>query len=90
MTPFTCEHRNPVRPGEAFSEDQCRGCWLKARAGWPVQKGTPLRARCLHLGKRTEFKAGCGGWRCVHECEAGEPQAVPGGNCQTCPKWEGE
>jgi predicted GH43/DUF377 family glycosyl hydrolase len=50
--------------------------------------GPTYRGKCLHLGARTEFREGCGGWSCRHECEAGEPVAVPGGVCQRCPKWE--
>lgn len=45
------------------------------------------RGECEHLGKRTEFKVGCSGWKCKHECTAGEPFAEPGGVCQLCPKW---
>lgn len=48
---------------------------------------TTYRTRCEHLGERQEFRPGCSGWSCRHACEAGEPFAVPGGNCQTCPKW---
>lgn len=55
-----------------------------------ARKSLPARGPCLHLGVRTEFVPGCGGWRCSHECEAGEPVAVPGGVCQSCPKWEPE
>jgi hypothetical protein len=40
--------------------------------------------RCRRLLKRTEFKAGCGGWMCRHECEKNFP-AVPGDYCQRCP-----
>lgn len=87
MTPFTCEHGNPVRPGEAFTLDQCRACWVQSVKG---AQPKAFRGRCLHLGVRTEFRPGCGGWNCVHECEAGEPVAVPGGVCQSCPKWESE
>ncbi len=43
--------------------------------------------KCEHLGKRTEFKNGCGGWSCKHECDLGLP-AVPGGYCQMCNKYE--
>ncbi len=39
---------------------------------------------CLHVGPRTEFRPGCGGWNCEHACLAGHPVAVPGGVCQTC------
>lgn len=46
------------------------------------------RGLCLHLGQRTEFRAGCNGNLCKHNCEAGEPVAVPGGVCQTCERWE--
>lgn len=56
-----------------------------------VTKRKPDAARrglCVHLGKRTEFRDGCGGSRCKHECNAGEPFAVPAEVCQTCKKWE--
>lgn len=45
------------------------------------------RGECIHLGVRTEFRAGCGGRMCRHDCLAGEPDAVPGGVCQSCEKW---
>jgi hypothetical protein len=86
----TCEHGNPVRDDGPFTDDQCYACWRKKRRGLPVATGVANRGPCRHLGKRIEYRAGCGGWRCRHECEAGEPQAVPGGVCQSCPKWEGE
>lgn len=38
---------------------------------------------CEFLRRRTEFRPGCGGWRCQHECKLGF-KAVPGGLCQTC------
>jgi predicted GH43/DUF377 family glycosyl hydrolase len=50
--------------------------------------GIPQRKECLNLGKRTEFRPGCGGWTCQHECSAGKPVAVPGGCCQSCELWE--
>lgn len=90
MTAFVCEHGNPVRPGEAFTLDQCRRCWRLSRGGQPVPTGRSARGPCLHLGRRVEYRPGCGGRLCRHECEAGEPVAVPGGVCQTCPKWEGD
>jgi hypothetical protein len=48
--------------------------------------------RCLHLGPRTEFKTGCGGFNCFHQCELGHTEdpmrgvglVRPGGFCQTC------
>lgn len=42
--------------------------------------------RCKFLEKRTEFKDGCSGWRCKHDCELGLP-AIPGIYCQTCGKY---
>lgn len=59
------------------------------RVELPNYRHKQARGPCEHLGKRTEFRAGCGGNMCRHECEAGEKYAIPGGNCQTCPKWEG-
>lgn len=47
----------------------------------------PVRGdRCRRLLKRTEFKAGCGGWMCQHTCEKNFP-AVPGAYCQGCPAY---
>jgi hypothetical protein len=51
--------------------------------------------RCLHLGPRTEFKTGCGGFNCFHACELGHTEdpmrgvglVRPGGFCQTCPDY---
>lgn len=40
--------------------------------------------KCIHLGIRTEYRAGCGGWNCLHKCEAGHGEVTPGGHCQTC------
>jgi hypothetical protein len=42
--------------------------------------------RCEYLQKRTEFKNGCNGWKCQHDCKFGLP-AVPGVYCQTCKKY---
>lgn len=39
--------------------------------------------RCEFLLARSEFKAGCNGWKCRHDCEHKLP-AVPGVYCQTC------
>ncbi len=62
---------------------------LQAQATTP-----PVRAKCAYLGERTEYKKGCGGSRCKHECDHPNPVkqslhmiAVPMGNCQTCPDW---
>jgi hypothetical protein len=49
-------------------------------------------ARCEHLGRRAEFKAGCGGFRCLHACDKGHTEdpllgiglVRPAGFCQTC------
>lgn len=45
--------------------------------------------RCRHLGKRTERKSGCNGWKCAHDCDLGLA-AVPGVACQTCEKYEAD
>jgi len=51
--------------------------------------GDTLRPeRCIHLGSRTEFRAGCGGWKCKHKCDKGHEYAIPGDNCQTCGDYE--
>jgi hypothetical protein len=54
-----------------------------------LRKPLPLAHpdRCRHLGKRTELRAGCNGWKCAHDCELGLP-AVPGLACQSCEKYE--
>lgn len=87
---------SPVRPADTYTLDQCRRCWVLAggkvvpSVGGTLKPSKPARGRCLHLGVRTEFRPGCSGRLCLHTCEAGEPHAVPGGVCQTCPKWEAE
>jgi len=43
----------------------------------------PHPDRCSNLGSRTEFRAGCNGWLCNHDCNIGLP-ALPGIYCQTC------
>lgn len=66
-----------------------RAARLKRRAR---QRLAVLLPECEHLGRRTEWRAGCSGWMCAHQCDhpeealrAQHPVAVPGGNCQTCP-----
>ena len=56
-----------------------------------LRKPLPLAHpdRCLHLGKRTELRAGCNGWKCRHDCEKGLA-AVPGLFCQTCESYEAD
>jgi hypothetical protein len=56
-----------------------------ARVSLPVARPK----KCPHLGKRTEFRAGCSGWMCGHDCDLGHP-AVPGGYCQSCPDYEAD
>ena len=99
MSRFTCEHGYAVDPSEPFqsSGPSCRGCWVKAggvpaktQGGGTLTPPKPARGRCLHVGPRVEFRPGCGGRMCIHKCLAGEPEAVPGGVCQTCTKWEAE
>ncbi len=95
---------NPSRVGP-WTDDQCWLCWLaKNTTYWtiwadekpetilplPNRSLTPARtANCLHLGKRLEFREGCGGPGCLHECDLGLP-AVPGRYCQTCPSYEAD
>ena len=81
------------RPGA-----ECRPCYLirtdpRYAALWPDPPAPPPppRGRCLWLGRRTEFRRGCGGRNCRHACghpdpakRAAHPVAVPGGICQTC------
>lgn len=63
--------------------------WSWDHADVRTALGLPkFRGYCHHLGKRTENRPGCSGWSCQWECDAGEPVAIPGGVCQTCPKWE--
>lgn len=49
-------------------------------------KKTARSRLCVFLGKRVEFRTGCGGAKCRHECEQGLP-AVPNGYCQSCTKY---
>lgn len=63
MTAFTCEHGNPVRPGDPFTPDQCRACWLIAggRPGFRPKR-VKVILPCVHIGEA----AGPKGW---HYCE---------------------
>lgn len=45
--------------------------------------------RCAHLGKRTEFRSGCGGMNCRWSCDLNLP-AVPSVYCQTCSAYVAE
>jgi len=90
---MTCEHGNewlpPSAPWPGGSNPYCKPCWRAAGGTVTLRTTTPpTRGPCLHLGKRVEFRPGCGGRMCLHDCEAGEPQAVPGGVCQRCPMWQ--
>lgn len=85
---------------------ECRPCALiRTRpdyaALWAGRAPDPAppsaRGLCLHLGRRTEFRAGCGGRLCRHDCghpdparQASHPDAVPGGNCQTCADYQAD
>lgn len=67
---------------------------IRKRLGIAEPKPKPQRGPCLYLGKRTEFRPGCGGKNCVHDCDHPQPelrqlhpQAVPGDNCQSCNDW---
>lgn len=73
-------------------------CWRAAVPKVPYPSGirpekrpvVRLRlVRCLYLLKRMEFRAGCGGMTCRHDCAKGLP-AVPGTYCQTCPDYEAD
>lgn len=50
-----------------------------------VRIGLPIIRpyRCIHLGKRTEFRPGCAGLKCEHDCRIGYT-AVPAKQCQRC------
>jgi hypothetical protein len=43
--------------------------------------------RCNHFLGRTEFRPGCGGWKCRGGCTLGLT-AVPGVACQSCERYE--
>lgn len=89
--------------GELLHPNLCkyyRDLWIKEfhdRTGIPpsvliqsptIIKLTVLRPnRCEHLEKRKEFKAGCNGWMCKHDCTLNLP-AVPGNYCQTCDQYQ--
>lgn len=86
-----------------MTPDQCPRCWINRHtvaelraiphqvrpvSSPGLQPLTIVRpVRCLHLTTRLEFKQGCGGMRCRHECDLGLP-AVPGVYCQTCGQYE--
>lgn len=78
--------------GEAYDPARhCRICFLNGQPRNPTDRPHRMiilrQVRCLHLAKRVEFKQGCGGMRCRHECEKELP-AVPGIFCQTCEVYE--
>lgn len=60
---------------------------VKVNARKPLPLAHP--DRCQHLGKRTEKRAGCNGWKCAHDCDKGLP-AVPGAYCQSCDSYEAD
>lgn len=69
-----------------FAGMTCMGHTAEEREALMRQHATihPRRELpCLHLGRRIEFREGCGGRMCRHECDKGLP-AVPGGLCQWC------
>lgn len=61
----------------------------------PIHATRPVRIRltilhpdrCQHFTGRTEFRPGCGGWKCKGGCTLGLP-AVPGVACQSCDRYE--
>ncbi len=89
------------RAGEKFVRGRdCATCWRRAnpyRTDPNKPRPAPLVRQkfCLHLAERTEFRAGCGGWNCLHVCKSDVPavfdhlggvmEAVPGDDCQDCP-----
>lgn len=86
--------RPPARPVRERPETP-QGVIRRVREGSgqavprPVRTTLPVARpnRCEHLGRRTERKYGCNGWKCRHDCGLGLP-AVPGEFCQTCPSYE--
>lgn len=89
MTETICErHGRPYLRDGPYRKGDCRRCWVAA--GGETRPGVRERGPCLHLGRRVEYRPGCNGRLCLHQCEAGEPAAVPGGVCQTCPKYEAD
>lgn len=84
----------------SFRKGDCRLCWLaindsrysKIVRTQVVTIHIPapkiLRPdRCNHFTGRTEFRSGCGGWKCKGGCTLGQP-AVPGEHCQGCEAYE--
>jgi len=91
LTSFICEHGNPVRPGEPFTLDQCRICWLKAggRPGEGVLPPSPsVRPRCVHLGVSVRPPVAPDAVREWFQCERGHGVVCPCGACKTCPDHE--
>ncbi len=77
------------------TSERHRLAWSVLSETLQITVGVPritLRTLCLHIGRRTEYRLGCNGFKCKHHCEhynaVSHPDAVPGGNCQTCPDWE--
>jgi hypothetical protein len=79
---FICElHGNPVRPAEAFTDDQCRFCWLQATGAlskvppmdspvWPELPASlrPRRPECIHLDGIIEWCPFNDCYRHLHHC----------------------
>ena len=78
---FTCTHGNPVRPGEPFTLDQCRVCWLAAGgdAKAPIRhKVAKVALPCIYIGEA----AGPKGW---HICDhPDEPLGMVVCACKGC------
>jgi hypothetical protein len=81
VTPGPCPAAmgSPVAFGAAATPD---------RPGKAKPPRRPLR--CVHLGTRTEFRTGCGGWTCRHLCNVGHGEVRPGVECQTCPDYDAD
>lgn len=91
LTPNLCKYYQDLWRSQA-PKPKMQGCPTRTTSPPPVVPtviALPVVRpnRCEYLQRRTEFRAGCNGWRCTHQCVYNLP-AVPGAYCQTCPKYE--
>jgi hypothetical protein len=81
-----CRVSDRVRARLATAKAGSAAVLLRAKSPAPtVRIGLPIIRpyRCIHFGKRIEFRPGCGGWGCIHDCVIGY-RAVPSTTCQRC------
>lgn len=84
MPEMTCEHGNPVRPREEFTNDQCRICWLKLGGEKAAVEKSSLHAKirrikvpCVDLGPQVDRQCG----QVIYLCERFKAKTTKVGQC---------